>query len=138
LLLVHSPKRRPVNERYGDFSPVDRTDPPKIHRMKRKFAVGLQIVVGLVALLVGWGFYRNYRIASRYEAVSVGAAKEQVEHLLGTPSWVEPCGKSFGTPKPNCTEYIYRNSFAPLAPEYYSVSFDTSGHVLDKYVYSSP
>jgi hypothetical protein len=39
---------------------------------------------------------------------------------------------------PNCTEYIYRNSFAPLIPEYYSVRFDTSGHVVEKYVYSSP
>jgi hypothetical protein len=70
--------------------------------------------------------------------VNVGASNEQVLRLLGAPSWVETCGKSFGTPKPNCTEYIYRDSFAPLLPLYYSVSFDTSGRVVDKYVYSSP
>ena len=106
--------------------------------MRNKAAFLCVAVGGLVAAMLGWGFLRNSRIAARYKVVSVGASKEQVVHLLGTPSWVEPCGKSFGTPKPNCTEYIYRNSFAPLAPEYYSVTFDTSGHVVDKYVYSSP
>jgi hypothetical protein len=55
----------------------------------------------------------------------------EVVRLLGNPSWVEPCGKSFGPLKPSCTEYIYRNSFAPLIPEYYSVSLDNSGRVLD-------
>ncbi len=39
---------------------------------------------------------------------------------------------------PNCTEYIYRNSFAPLIPEYYAVRLDDGGHVLDTYVYESP
>ena len=106
--------------------------------MRHHAALLALAVVGAIAVMLGWGFYRNSRISSRYDAVSVGASDQQVVRLLGTPSWVEPCGKSFGTPKPNCTEYIYRNSFAPLLPEYYSVSFDTSGHVVDKYVYSSP
>jgi hypothetical protein len=106
--------------------------------MRHNAALLALAVVGAIAVMLGWGFYRNSRISSRYDAVSVGASDQQVVRLLGTPSWVEPCGKSFGTPKPNCTEYIYRNSFAPLLPGYYSVSFDTSGHVVDKYVYSSP
>jgi hypothetical protein len=106
--------------------------------MRHKAALLALAFVGAIAVMLGWGFYRNSRISSRYDAVSVGASDQQVVRLLGTPSWVEPCGKSFGTPKPNCTEYIYRNSFAPLLPEYYSVSFDTSGHVVDKHVYSSP
>jgi hypothetical protein len=106
--------------------------------MRNKAVFLCVAVVGLAAAMLGWGFFRNSRITARYEGVRVGASKEQVVHLLGTPSWAEPCGKSFGTPKPNCTEYIYRNSFAPLVPEYYSVSFDTSGHVVEKYVYSSP
>ena len=95
-------------------------------------------VVALLAVLLGWAFYRNSRIAAHLERVMIGSSNHEVINLLGRPSWVEPCGKSFGTAKPNCTEYIYRNSFAPLVPEYYSVSFDTSGHVIDKYVYSSP
>jgi len=95
-------------------------------------------VVALLAVLLGWAFYRNSRIAAHLERVMIGSSNQEVINLLGRPSWVEPCGKSFGTARPNCTEYIYRNSFAPLVPEYYSVSFDTSGHVIDKYVYSSP
>ena len=100
--------------------------------------VGLLIVVGLAASSVVWGFYRNSRIDRQFEGVTVGASDAQVRNLLGRPSWTEPCGKSFGTPKPSCTEYLYRNSFAPFVPEYYSVRFDTSSHVIDKFVYESP
>ena len=106
--------------------------------MRNKAARLALLVVGTAALILGWGFYRNYRMTTRYDAINVGASDWEVRRVLGRPSWVEPCGKSFGTRKPNCTEYIYRNSFAPLIPEYYSVSFDPNGHVLDKYVYSSP
>ena len=106
--------------------------------MTRKIGVGLMVAAGLVALSVGWGFYRNSTINRRFVGVTVGATDAQVRHLLGRPSWIEPCGASFGTPKPNCTEYLYRNSFAPLVPEYYSVSFDATSHVIDKYVYESP
>ena len=106
--------------------------------MRHKVALLALAGVGATAMTLGWGLYRNSRISSRYEAVTVGASDQQVVRLLGTPSWVEACGKSFGRPKSNCAEYIYRNSSAPLLPEYYSVSFDTGGHVVDKYVYSSP
>jgi hypothetical protein len=106
--------------------------------MRHKATVFLLVFVGLIALIIAWGFYRNSRISSRFEGVRVGASNNQVLQLLGKPSWIEPCGKSFGTPKSNCTEYIYRNSFAPLLPEYYSVSLDSTGHVVDKYVYESP
>lgn len=106
--------------------------------MTRKFSVGLLIVFGLAALFVGWGFHRNSTIARRFEGVTVGASDAQVRQLLGRPSKIEPCGTSFGKPHPNCTEYLYRNSFAPLVPEYYSVRLDASSRVIDKYVYESP
>lgn len=106
--------------------------------MRQKMAFVALAVIAPTAILLGWAFWRNSRITSRYEAVRLGTSEQEVLRLLGTPSWVEPCGKSFGTPKPNCTEYIYRNSFAPVIPEYHSVSLDPSGHVVHKYVYSSP
>jgi outer membrane protein assembly factor BamE (lipoprotein component of BamABCDE complex) len=106
--------------------------------MRSKAALLALADVAMIAVMLGWAFYRNSRIASRYQRVSVGASVQQVLRLLGTPSWMEPCGQSFGTRELNCTEYIYRNSFAPLVPEYYSVRFDTNGHVVDKYVYESP
>ena len=106
--------------------------------MRRKFSLGLIILVGLVVSFVGGGFYRNSIIGTRFEGVTVGASEVQVRHLLGRPSRIEPCGKSFGVPKPNCTEYLYRNSFAPIVPEYFSVRLDGSSHVIEKYVYESP
>jgi hypothetical protein len=108
--------------------------------MRDKAAVFSLAFVGLIALSIAWGLCRNSRIDARFSGVTVGASDKDVVRLLGRPSWIEPCGESFGTTsKPNCTtEYIYRNSFAPLIPEYHSVSLDNSGHVIDKYVYSSP
>lgn len=104
----------------------------------RPAALLTRTVVALLAVMLGWAFYPNSQIAARFERVTTGSSNHEVVSLLGRPSWVEPCGKSFGAAKANCTEYIYRNSFAPLIPEYHSVSFDTSGHVIDKAVYSSP
>jgi hypothetical protein len=106
--------------------------------MRHKAPFASLIFVWLIASVVGWGSYRNSRLSNRFELVTVGTSDEQVRHVLGRPSWIEPCGKSLGNPRANCTEYIYRNSFAPFVPEYFSVSLDTSGHVLEKYVYESP
>lgn len=108
------------------------------HHMRHKAAVLLLVFVGLIALFIAWGFRRNSRIAVAFVGVTVGASDSDVIRLLGKPSWIEPCGRSFGRTKPNCTEYIYRNTFAPLIPEYYSVSLDSGRHVIDKYLYSSP
>jgi hypothetical protein len=96
------------------------------------------VLIGLVALTTAWACYRNSRLDSRFRAVRARISEAEVLGLLGAPSWKEPCGKSFGTLKPNCAEYIYRNSFAPLVPECYAVRFDSSGHVLDTYMYESP
>ena len=106
--------------------------------MRHKATVLLLAVVALIGMATAFGFLRNAQIARRFANVHVGASKEDVTSALGRPSWVEPCGKSFGTPTPHCTEYIYRTSFAPLIPEYYSVSLDDTGHVLGTYVYESP
>ena len=106
--------------------------------MRRKSSIVVLVLVGLIASFAEWGFYRNSRISRRFEEVAVGTSDAQVRYTLGRPSWIEPCGKSFGPPKPNCTQYIYRNSFAPLVPEYFSVRLDASRHVIDKYVYESP
>ena len=106
--------------------------------MRRKAAILSLVFGGLIASVVGWGFDRNSTISTRFERLTVGASDEEVRQVLERPSWIEPRGKSFGTPRPHCTEYIYRNSFAPLVPESYFVSLDTSGHVIDKYVYESP
>jgi hypothetical protein len=106
--------------------------------MRNRAIVFVVMFIGLVTLVVAYGLYRNSQIHSRFNYVQVGGSQADVVRILGSPSWIEPCGKSFGAPKPRCTEYIYRNSFAPIIPEYHSVSFDDTGRVVDTYVYSSP
>jgi hypothetical protein len=105
---------------------------------KNKAFIFVPALLGMLALLIAWPFYRNSRIEKRFSDVHVGMSSAEVIRLLGKPSRIEPCGTSFGTSKPNCTEYIYNNSFAPLIPEYYLVTLDSSGHVLDTEAGSSP
>jgi len=103
-----------------------------------KNRIFLLIGVAILGLAVAWEYFRGSRIENGFSAVHVGALEREVEGLLGRPSWIEPCGKSLGSPAPNCSEYIYRDSFAPLLPAYYSVRFDNRGHVIGTYRYSSP
>jgi hypothetical protein len=106
--------------------------------MRHKAAVFVISLIVVIGLATAWGFHRNSRVDTRFGKIRVGASESEVVKLLGRPSWIEPCGKSFGTPKPNCTELIYRNSFAPVIPEYHSVILDSSGKVQETYIYSSP
>ena len=96
-------------------------------------------VIGMIVVSAFvYGLSRNTRLNGTFSSVRVGATQNEVIQAMGRPSWIEPCGKSFGEPKPHCTEFIYRNSFAPFVPEYWSVSFDTGGSVVGTYVYESP
>jgi hypothetical protein len=104
---------------------------------RRKYLIGLGIVV-LSALGLAGAAYRNSRLEAGFHEVLTGQSKEAVAHLMGKPSWIEPCGKSLGTPKLNCIQYVYRNSFAPFDPQYFSIMFDDTGHVQDKGNYVSP
>jgi hypothetical protein len=106
--------------------------------MRRKFSLWTDNCGRTGSIVCRMGLLSQFHIGTRFEGVTVGASDVQVRHLLGRPSRIEPCGKSFGVPKPNCTEYLCRNSFAPLVPEYYSVRLDGSSHVIEKYVYESP
>jgi hypothetical protein len=105
--------------------------------MKLLYAIPIG-TIAMVLVTCGYGMQRNSHISASLDSVQVGWSDSQVVQAVGKPSWIEACGKSFGMPKPNCTEYIYRNSFAPILPEYWSVSFDHGGRVVDTYVYESP
>lgn len=107
-------------------------------RMKKTSRRSLVALLALVSFSLAWAVHRNSGLHSRFRAIQPRMSQAEVVRLLGTPSWIEPCGQSFGARKPNCTKFIYRNSFAPLVPEYHSVSLDQSGHVVDTYIYSSP
>ena len=104
----------------------------------KKAKVLLLGCIGVIALGVVWEYHRGSRIEAGFNAVHVGASEAEVTSILGKPSWIEPCGESMGNPVPHCTEYIYRDSFAPLLPAYHSVQLDSGGHVLAMRRYSSP
>ncbi len=84
--------------------------------------------------------WNEYRAQRNFDRVLIGASRTDVVRLLGKPWKVDKCGERFGNPnQPGCAdEYLYKHPFAPLVPEYHSVSFDFSGHVKDTYIYSSP
>jgi len=113
-----------------------------VREMSVRDAGLLLLAIGLImCLIIGAGAFaahRNSRLAQDFGRIHVGLTDREVLSVLGKPSWIEACGKSFGNPKADCTEYIYRNSFAPLIPYYWSVSFNDSRQVVDTYVYGSP
>lgn len=109
-----------------------------------KFSKTQKIYLAVGGLLTLWALYHfvsGYRVNWNFDRVPIGASKAEVVRLLGTPWKVDKCGELFGggPPNPACAEeYLYKTPFAPLVPNYYSISFDSSGRVMEKYFYSSP
>jgi hypothetical protein len=99
-------------------------------------------LVVMVAGIVAFACLRNSSLSEAFDSVNVGDSEQQVVARMGKPSWSErSCGKDFGQPglPSGCAhEFLYRNSFAPLVPEYWSVSFDKEGRVIGKSDYVSP
>jgi hypothetical protein len=106
--------------------------------MRHKAALSSLALIGLAACGISWGIYRNSRFERNFNSIHVGVSRERVLEILGKPSWVESCGKSLDNQLANCSLYIYRDSFAPVIPQYWSVRFDASGSVLETYFYQSP
>jgi hypothetical protein len=111
--------------------------PVRLHKSHRLYlAAG-----GLLAVWSLCYFVNGYRVNWNFDRVPNGASKAEVVRLLGTPWKVDKCGELFsgGSPNPACAEeYLYKTPFAPWVPNYYSISFDSSGRVMEKYFYSSP
>ena len=105
--------------------------------MSRPAAI-LSLVAVLIGVTLGYACYRNTQLEKNFPRIHPGLSDKEVVAILGKPSWVEPCGKSFGNTKQNCTQYLYRNSFVPLIPEFYAVEFNNDRRVVDTYVYESP
>jgi hypothetical protein len=100
------------------------------------------VAIGIAASTwIGWSLMRAKVLPAKFERIAVGDTREQVVRLLGKPRRIEKCGEPFGNPggKPGCVEdYLYASPYAPLIPEYWSVSFDKNGRVIEKYHYVSP
>ena len=84
-----------------------------------------------------------YRVAKRLQAVvlnSKGRTSGELAHLLGSPrsrvsEWL---AQRWPTESGLCSGIFVQDPFRPWVPNYYSISFDSSGRVMEKYFYSSP
>jgi hypothetical protein len=62
--------------------------------------------------------------------VHFGMSKDQVQVLLGGPSYIVGCAY-WALAMPDCAEvFTYRDAFAPLLPAYHVIVFDKSGRVI--------
>src|SRR2546426_12420080 len=102
----------------------------------RKVKLIIVVVVAAASIWIGWSIIRARLLSKGFERIAIGDSRDQVMHLLGKPWRIERCGVSFGNPggKPGCMEdYLYASPYAPVIPQYWSVSFDQTGHVIEKY-----
>jgi hypothetical protein len=105
-------------------------------RLRRALFIATGMVT-LAACWLGYAMFREDRLETRFEQLPMGATQADTVKLLGKPWRAEGCGKSLGSPTSGCfSEYLYPSPL--LLPETYSVRFDSSGRVYDKYFYSSP
>jgi hypothetical protein len=59
------------------------------------------------------GTQRNSHIEAHFDSVHLGWSRDQVLQVMGRPSWIEPCGRSFGRHKDNCTALAVRDEMGP-------------------------
>jgi hypothetical protein len=58
---------------------------------------------------------------------------------MGDPWKDEKCGAYLGGKPPGCVEeFIYENPYAPYAPEYWVIDFDSNSHVISNVHLVSP
>lgn len=111
--------------------------------MKRPASIIVGIICGIVLGFGIWlvlGIIRQDKLDKGFGEVKTGATQSEVVQLLGKPTRIDGCGDFFHqrTPTGCVSEYVYSASFAPLVPQYYVVSFDEAGRVLETFNWSSP
>ncbi len=111
--------------------------------VKRPASIVVGIICTIVLGLSIWlvlGIVRQNKLDKGFSIVKTGANQFEVIQLLGRPTRIGRCGDFFHQKAPSgcVTEYVYSASFAPLVPQYYVVSFDGTGRVLETFNWSSP
>ena len=107
--------------------------------MTRKQA-SIGVVIGaLVCALILSPILRVRFLESAFNELKVNDSREFVLKTMGRPWKDDGCGEFLGGKSPGCSEeFVYANPFAPYVPEYWIVSFDSSGRVIDRYYTTSP
>jgi hypothetical protein len=107
--------------------------------MTRK-QVSFGVLIGaLVCALILSPILRVRFLESAFNKLKVNDSRESVLKRVGRPWREDGCGVFLGGKPPGCAEeFVYANPFAPYVPEYWIVSFDMNGRVIDLYYTTSP
>jgi hypothetical protein len=107
--------------------------------MRRRLGtVALGCCVVLVAAVVRNALQLS-RLESGFDHLTVGDSRSVVVREMGRPWRTGRCGAFVVQSVDGCKEeYTYANPYAPLLPEYWSVSFSADGRVIAFVRSSSP
>lgn len=97
--------------------------------------IPIAVSVTVVVCLIVWrGAVARERFQNNITKISAGMAKTEVILILGQPEeFKKPCY----SPRPVCDQdLVYPAPFNLVG--FWTVSFDTSGHVIDKFYWQSP
>jgi len=93
----------------------------------------------LVVSAVLWQTVRVDRLNDHFAKVEVNDSKDSVLKLMGTPWKDERCGDYLGEQPTGCVvDFIYAHPYAPYAPEYWVIDFDSHQRVMNKVHLVSP
>jgi hypothetical protein len=99
-------------------------------------------VLGFVLIMVAaiaWPIIRVRQLEKSFSEVIIGDTKDLVLKRMGTPWKDEECGKYQGGITTGCVEeFVYAHPYAPYAPEYWDIEFDSNNQVISNIQLTSP
>ena len=107
-------------------------------RTRKAYAALVLISCALSAALLR-NALRVRQLESGSAHIGIGDSRNAVVAQLGQPWKKTHCGEFLGGSPPGChDEYVYANPYAPLLPEYWTVSFNADGRVVNVVRLASP
>lgn len=107
--------------------------------MKRTLAFTIPGLVLILSALILWPVLRVRQISNAFSGVKENDPRELVLMRMGNPWKDEECGKYLGGDRAGCTEeFVYAHPYAPYAPEYWVIYFNSSRRVISNVHFVSP
>jgi hypothetical protein len=107
--------------------------------MKRSLSLVTLGFLFLVVVAIVWPIVRVHQLEKSFGEVKIGDTKSRVRKRMGAPWKDEECGKYLGGRPVGCvTEFIYAHPYAPYAPEYWEISFDSNNQTISNIHLVSP
>jgi hypothetical protein len=107
--------------------------------MKRILALTFLGLVLIFSALILWPVLRVRQLSKAFSGVKENDARELVLKRMGTPWKDEECGKYVGGYPAGCIEkFVYAHPYAPYAPEYWVIYFNSTHRVISDVHLVSP